>query len=154
MKRSTLGITPLRQRMLEDMHQLAIHRRGLEVEARQVAVDRELRRAHLAAHRARGPVSFASALSICSISQRERASSALFYSVSSDQVAAMPCSRSAFSYGTRIALCARDCTGWPACPESTQTRCSPTSLVRAQVLMRQRDEVMHIKLESAALCIC
>jgi hypothetical protein len=52
------------------LDQLAVHRRDLEVEARQVAVHRELGRVHLVAHRAHRPVG-ASACSRCSISQRE-----------------------------------------------------------------------------------
>lgn len=47
----------VRERQLgQRLDQLAVHRRDLEVEARQVAVHRELGRVHLVAHRAHGAV--------------------------------------------------------------------------------------------------
>jgi hypothetical protein len=54
--------------------------------------------------------SLASALSMCSMSQRDRSSSALFCSPSSAQVAAMPCSRSALSSAMTSRIWSASCS--------------------------------------------
>ena len=79
-------------------HQLAVHRRDLEVEAGQIAVHRELRCVHLVAHRAHRPVGRLGLQQMLeqparALQRRRRAPG----STRSAQAPAMPCRRSCLS---------------------------------------------------------